>query len=677
MKKSIFVFGLVVFFYGILLGAAGITAQAEEEENSGDFVIEAQVQPSDEPVYQIQITAENRGGDWEGIVRLRVDTGYASSGGCVYDTVLSLPQGSTKQFAVRVPKNGIDRTDGLVTVTLLNNPSGTVAKKSFPKLLQNRAEGLSMGILSDEYASLTYLDMGGNEIYFGDRNRPIKLVQLTQDSLTETLDTLTFLVIDSYDTKILSDDGIADIERWIDNGGILIVGTGKNVEKTLGGLDFLGLQYKEADEADEDTYEWSYYVDVSQLSWAELEDAGNVFGRKHSSADFSLAGSWGDGAVSVLPCALTEVGRLGTDAYRKDEDDGVDYLSTTQESLVEMILDYAIGYANLRYPSGDLYYDTDYNLQRIFPSLGKGSSRLRFGGLKLLVVLYVIFVGPILYLILRAVKKRDFYWIAVPVAALVGIFMVYWAGRGFEVSSTNVYSVTVENLSKNRGATTYLRCYDAGHKEWSLQLADGYTYAGPMMNRYYYDDDEEDYYHRIRKEGDRLFIGINPNVGFEDAYFMAGTQNAAETGTVYWDGVKTVTNGTQRDFLYFAVIMNDDMLIYKDLPAGESVSLDERKSEYTDSVSMAGYYSRSSSYTPAEAYFYGYLRDSLRADEKEDIDVKVALGLGISDACFQMNEDEVIIVGVTDDWDRTVDGDCSEVSYGCLYAIVEEKDVIH
>lgn len=188
------------------------------------------MQPSDEPVYQIQITAENRGGDWEGIVRLRVDTGYASSGGCVYDTVLSLPQGSTKQFAVRVPKNGIDRTDGLVTVTLLNNPSGTVAKKSFPKLLQNRAEGLSMGILSDEYASLTYLDMGGNEIYFGDRNRPIKLVQLTQDSLTETLDTLTFLVIDSYDTKILSDDGIADIERWIDNGGILIVGTGKNVE---------------------------------------------------------------------------------------------------------------------------------------------------------------------------------------------------------------------------------------------------------------------------------------------------------------------------------------------------------------------------------------------------------------------------------------------------------------
>ena len=250
MKKNSLIFGLIVFLCSILLGTAGITAQAAEEEDDdgGAFVIEAQVQPSDDPVFQIQLTVANLGGDWEGIVRLRLDNGYVASGGCVYDTVLSLPQGSTKQFAVKMPKDGIDRTDGIVAVTLLDQKSRTVAKKDFPKLLQNRADGLSMGILSDEYASLTYLDMGGNEIYFVDRNRPIKLVQLNQDSLTQTLDTLTYLVIDSYDTKSLTDEEEASIERWVDSGGILIVGTGTNAEKTLGGLDFLGIQYKETKE---------------------------------------------------------------------------------------------------------------------------------------------------------------------------------------------------------------------------------------------------------------------------------------------------------------------------------------------------------------------------------------------------------------------------------------------
>lgn len=667
MKKKSLLLGIIVFLCSILLSATGITAQAKEDEE-GAFVIEAQMMPSDEPVYQIQVTVENLGEDWEGIVRLRMDTGYVISSGCVYDTRISLPQGSTKQFAVKLPKDGIDRTDGLVVVTLLDQKSRTIAKKDFPKILQNSADALPMGILSDEYASLTYLDMGGNEIYHWDRNRPMKLVQLRQGDLTGTLDTLAFLVIDSYDTKALTDEERASIERWVDNGGVLIVGTGKNAEKTLGGLDFLQIEYKETDETNAELREWDSYVDVSKLSWVELEDAGDVFGAKYGMG-FELAGSWGDGAVSVLPCALTELGKLGTDAYKVNEYEEEEKI--TQEYLVEQIFSYAGGYASSRYESGNQNYESDYNLQRIFPSLGKGGNRLRFGGLKVLVILYVIFVGPILYLILRALKKRDLYWIAVPVATLAGIFFVYWAGRGFEVASTNVYSVTVKNLTGEGRATTYLRCYDAGHKEWDLQLAEGYTYAGPMMNRSYYDDDEDSYYHRIQKEGDRLFIGMNPKVGFEDGYFMAGTKKETESGTISWDGVKTITNETPWDFSYLAVILYDDLLIYKDLPAGQSFVMDEKKCEYNDANASYSY-SRYSSYTPAENYFYGYLRDSLRADEKVDIDSKAALGMGISRAWFEMESGKVLIVGVVEDWDKSVDDNCSEVSYGCLYAVMEE-----
>ena len=271
-----------------------------------------------------------------------------------------------------------------------------------------------------------------------------------------------------------------------------------------------------------------------------------------------------------------------------------------QKYFVESMVQQVSSYASSGYGSGQYTYNYNnmYLLTGISSCLGNGSNRLQFGWLKLIVVLYVIFVGPILYLILRFIKKRDLYWIAVPATTLVGIFLVYWAGRGFEVVSTNVYSVTIENLSDKGNARTYLRCYDAGHKEWALRLAEGYEYAGPLEDTTYNSSDENYYYH-IRKEGDRLFVGINPSIGFEDGYFQAGIVREPEKGSIYsdlrwnrksngqWDIVGTVTNETEWDFKYFAVSLGEDLVVYKDLPAGSAVKLKEAEVVYGND---GGYY---------------------------------------------------------------------------------------
>lgn len=662
--KILLIFTITIFICGLFLGADGRITWAAEE---AIFGIDAQVLPTDKPTYDIQVTIENLGADWEGTARLKVYERYGRGYNCAYDTALSLPQGSTKQFVVRLPKGIVDRTDGTVQITLLDKKQRKSAEKGFKRLLQDSMDALPMGILSDEYASLTYLDMGGREIYYGDRNRPIKLVQLEQGRLTGTLDTLIYLIIDSYDTTALTDEEVESIERWVDNGGILLVGTGSYAQKTLGGLDFLSIQYSEVKEAEMGEFDWKYYVDVSQLSLVELKDADDTFDQQ-SRNNLSLTGSRGDGAVSVLPCALSQLGRLGADAYNDDSD-------VAQETLVEMLLDNAAYLVDSHYQSNQTSDYMNYNLQRILPALGKGASRLQIGGLKILIILYVIFVGPLLYLILRAFKGRDLYWIAVPVAALAGILLVYWAGRGFEVAKTNVYSVTVENLSKKGSTVTYLRCYDAGHKEWSLQMAQGYAYAGPLLGGYIYSGVDDGYYHRIQKEGDRLLIGIDPTGGFEDGYFMAGAEKEPKEGTISWDGNQTISNETQYDFAYFAVIMNNDLMIYKNLAAGERFNLEENAGEYIDTVAGSYYYS-SGNYTPAENYFYGYLRDALRSDDK-DIDLIAALGMGVASASFQVEPGQVLIVGLIQDWEKTIDDNCSEVSYGCLYVTLEDKNAIH
>lgn len=673
MKKRIkrYTGFFTALLFAVLLGTTGQTVQAAEIE---PIYIEAKVLPSDAPTFDVQVTVRNLGTDWEGIVRLKTETGlgYGSYTDCAYDTALSLPEGSTKQFTVRLPKDSIDRTDGYVRVTLLDRKMNSVAEKMFPKLLQNDKDALSMGVLSDAYASLTYLDMGGNELYYGDRTRPIKLVQLQQGSFVPSLNGLAFLVIDSFNTQALTDEERTAIESWVDKGGMLIVGTGSQAEKTLDGLSFLEIEYSEADDTQVNDFGWDDFVDTSKLTMVEFSDPKDTLGGYYQY--LQCGAPWGDGSVSLLPCALTDLGALGADAYLNEG---------TQESLVERFLNNAVDMAKAPNQSGTLQYNTDYNLERIFTILGRGSNRLQFGGLKLLVVVYVIFVGPVLYLILRALKKRDFYWIAVPIASLAGIFLIYWAGRGFEVASTSVYSVSMEDLSDKENVTTYLRCYDAGHTEWSLSLADGYTYAGPMMgSRYYYSDEQEgSYYQRIQKEGERFAVGIRPKKGFEDAYFTAGKAAQPHTGTLSWDGDKTVTNETQWDFPYFAVITDDSLLIYRNLAAGERFSLADSTCEYMETVTRlrtnSNVYAHSSnSYTPAEAYYYGYLREMMWDDDdkeaRKDIDIKAALGMGISYACVRAQSDDVIIVGVAPDWNKAADGDCSEVSYGCLYAIVEE-----
>ena len=644
---------------GVCMVGAGMTVRAEEQT----FIIDAQLLPSNRSAYEIQVKVENQGADWEGTVRLRLMEGYYGSYGslnaCAYDTELSLPQGSTKQFVVRVPKDSLERTDGVVQITLLDKHADIAAQKEFVRLLQAEADFLIMGILSDTYSSLSYLDMGGEEFYYRGKGSPIKLEELDQDNLADALETLDYLVIDNYNTGVLPEQTVEKIGQWIDNGGTLILGTGSVAEEALAGLDDLEIECARVYEPGAGPNIFTDLVDVSQLSVAELRDLNGKY--EEGYIVFGLIRSLGNGAVEILPYSLAEVAQRNAAG---------DY--EQQKSFVEGILlqvsDYASAYGSSQYTYS---YDNPYLLSGLIEYLGNGNSRLRLGGLKALVILYVIFVGPILYLILRFAKKRDLYWIAVPVTTLVGIFLVYFAGRGFEVVSTNVYSVTVEDLSDKGNARTYLRCYDAGHNEWKLRLAEGYEYAGPLENDYYRRDDVADYYYHIRKEGDRLFFGMDPSMGFEDGYFQAGIVREPEEGSIYGDlrlngqlkFCGTITNETRRDFKYFAVSMGADLFVYKDLPAGATVDLDEAEEVYSNEGVNYGYYDG------LEGYYYSFLRDVRDGELEKDADVLTALGMGIASAYNTEGPDMPMVIGVTENWDKAVDDHCNEVSYGCLYVV--------
>ena len=189
-----------------------------------------------------------------------------------------------------------------------------------------------------------------------------------------------------------------------------------------------------------------------------------------------------------------------------------------------------------------------------------------------------------------------------------------------------------------------------------------------MEESHYRNSDEETYYHHVKKEGDRLFFGIDPSTGFEDGYFLAGIAKEPEEGSISSDlktdgqfGIKgTVTNGTRRDFKYFALIVNNNLFVYKDLPAGADINLERAEKVFDDN---AGYYNG------AESYLYNFISDAQRRGKKKDVDVLTALGIGISYLYSLEDPDMTAVIGVCEDWDKAVDDNCNEVSYGCLYAV--------
>lgn len=661
-KRTIKRICLTVLSAALLLGSllrrdALMTARAASEDG---FIIDAEVLPSDAGAYSIRLTVGNSGDDWEGAVRLVVDEDYRVP--CAYDTWLSLPQGSRKQFVVKVPVDSVESTNGTVVVSLVDKKEEKAAEKEFKRLLTGPMDSLGMGILSDAYQKLTYLDMGGDEIFFYNDRYPVRLVELQQGSLVDVLDSLTILVIDHYNTSILTEEELEAIRLWNLDGGVLILGTGTYAEDVLSGFDdgyLLGIlymgTYAPGDAPDEID---SAYVDLSPLTLAGISGIGGTYN------DYYTGGrseSLGNGSVSVMPYSLAELGDLSKSYWNVDP-----------EFLVAQLLESACDNAGSRYSTSQSYYDSlNSYVRRLLGVMGNSNSILNFGVLKWLVVLYVIFVGPVLYLILRSLKRRELYWAAVPVSAVLGVIMISFAGRGFEVVSTKAYSVTVVNLNGNGKNVTYLHCYDAKRDEWRLRLAEGCEYVGPLGSTYRYSGvDTDSYYYHIMKEGDVFSVGMKPDTNFEDSYFcLTGTgNNSGAEGSLLMQnmgidisGVRgTVVNDTNKDIEYFAVIWHDFLYVYENLPIGASCDLADEEPIYRMSGSYYG------------SYIYDFL-NGLSAiydgGEYGTVSTLSALGVGIFDVYPLSERNDFVVIGVVKNWDKAVDDNCSEISYGCLYAV--------
>jgi hypothetical protein len=669
---------ILVFITGLFSVGSAAGIRTVNADDNGRFSGKVSVLKQDSEVLSLQVEVTNVGDDFDGTVRLMLNV-TDGDGRCAFDTPITLPNGGDKKFTVRIPVDilGTNRTKGNGTLFFIDESGKSLSSINFSNLFNktDTTTGVGVGILSDDPDSLSYLDMNGMAYdYFGDA-QPVKLMELNADNLNDELSGLYFLVIDQFDVSKLPADEISAIEEWTKDGGWLIIGTGERAADTMDAFDSDFLQVKHGNISKPGTVNSvsaladsvaGYYGDFTACG-VDFKNMAVVELSTTSTGDYegsSVPGNYGprdDGAIGVLPFSL-----------------GEDELKGLQNYVIEYfyyeVMSNAASYNNYRSADSDRYY-----VQRGFSNIDNANTEVDFSILGILIVIYVIIVGPILYLILSRAKKREWYWAAVPVVGVLFIAMVFFFGQNLRLGKAKIYSVAVARADGNdeEEVNTYFYGYNSGTKPWSVKLSDDYDYAGPMITDFSSINSQakEDDYHYFITEGDGVSIGIKPGANFENAYLKASGKTKG-CGSIDTEGLVVnittqsgiVTNNTPYDFPYILLMGDECMLVFSDLKSGET--LDVAK-EYA-----AGNYIVYNNTAYWDDVYYSLVDPDYGNNDVElDKEMTSALYAGGDSIQSLISADgkSVVVAGITKNFGSQIVSDCTEYSYGCLYTVSEQE----
>lgn len=456
-----------------------------------------------------------------------------------------------------------------------------------------------IGVLSDDYSALNYFD--GLSVQFKNFSGLSSTLELTKDSLSAdsyALSILNYIIIDNFDTANLSDEQYAALKEWVNNGGILVLSLGSNYQNvlhkfsdnfvtgTIGSLEKKDIEWglftqndEEVNEAEETEKTDSGIKNIDSV----LKNADSVQLEVQDSeemTDFSLdktayKKNVGKGAVVILSYSL---GMEPMTSFSGKQAVALDLLTKSATADTDNILN---GINNTGY--------TDWgDSLASYANETKKPSVLLYG---LLLLIYVIFVGPGLYLILKAMKKREKIWIAIPLVAVLFTGIIYLTGFLYRVKVPMINSCSIISIDgdvKSENVYTNIICPKA--KEYSIEFHGGYSGFRSNMYSYQYsmlsnlnkDQGKEDY--MLKKKGDGMEVIIDSSEAFKENNFNVSKTGKNDLGTLDFDlkcyttGFSgTITNNTNYDLKN--VVVNFETYLYRagDLKKGETVTIDKNK----------------------------------------------------------------------------------------------------
>lgn len=451
--------------------AATATAQAATNPLSvtvttgyGGFVKAQQWMP-------VAIDVTNKGGDVEGTVEVTTgnNTNGPPLGSVIYQAHISLPSGATKHLKTYLVE---DQAPAAVSARIVQNGRVLASSDSQP----GTAASVLIGVLSDQATALD------NFAAVHPGGLAASVTHLSLEDVSESpilLRAFDLIAIDDFATDSFTSAQRGALADYVQNGGALVLGTGASWRKTLAGVSSNLLPMSVAG-----TTTLSSVSAIDNLSGVEIATGTLTAGSKAWLAEgprpLLAEKVVGGGMVTIATFDWNQAPVTG---------------STAADTLLRRVLvrtlfsgagqglfftkggGFGIG------GTGSTAERSNAVLQALssLPALDLPSLVV----IGVLVLAYVLFVGPINYFALRAFNHRALAWVTVPLIAIVASAGAFGAGlftKGRSVQTNEVSIIHLEPGWDHAYVESYMGLVAPTRGDFQVNLPRNQPLVGPIFN---------------------------------------------------------------------------------------------------------------------------------------------------------------------------------------------------
>lgn len=383
----------------------------------------------------ITVKIKSDGRDIDGRVQVSFSSDFNGTG---YEKDINIPRGGEKQITVYAPLNTIN---GKCFITIFEKDKKIYDDYFTLKAVDNDLTTY-VGILSDSFDKLSYMynvptNGGGKKSNPGNSSLQGKNIRLNEENFPqekEALYAFQSIVIDNFDTSKLSKLQINALKEWIKDGGVLVLGTGDNGNKTLAALNNDLIKYSIGNSKNVATKAFTSKIEssineVQQINIVELkvEDSQTLVK---------------EGNDVLVQKVRVEEGCIVINSF----DLALEPFNSWKENLSFAKNLYGLAKSNYL----DHYRDGRDHGYYTINEIGKTMSIITVDKIKVLsgiIGLYIIIAAPILYIILKKKDKRECMWWIVPGLAVVFSVGVYSLGADSRVKGARANLVYCLDLN--------------------------------------------------------------------------------------------------------------------------------------------------------------------------------------------------------------------------------------
>lgn len=443
-----------LFAAALVLGPlAGVTAAADPVAMTAQVLLQGHARVGSWMAIQAQFTNDGPAVDGE----LRIAGG--SQGRTRFSTAVNLPTDSRKVYLLYAQPPAFGRS---VKVELV--AGGTTVASADVAYLVHDGSQLVVGILAEKPQGI----VGEIDLDAGPNGAAPAIVSLGPGDLPERIEgwaTLDRLIWQDVDSSTLTTAQLTALRGWIAGGGRLIIAGGTAGIGTLSGFPDDLLAYRPTATVDIAPESIAGLVGPLPADAADLPAMAGSLGRGRAlatSGDRVVAGEldYGSGRVTVLGFDPTTSWLAG---------------SKTVESMWRRFLPNRTG--------GGPVITTDDS--QIVNAVGQLASLALppIGGLIAILGGYILLIGPLNYLVLKRLDRRELAWITMPV--LIAVFAITAYGFGTALRGTDLIVNEVAVVRGAPGATegtaqVYLGIFSPSRATYQVEVPGGALLATPI-----------------------------------------------------------------------------------------------------------------------------------------------------------------------------------------------------